>query len=153
MSSSDMIGQQNVLDSGYTGFVIHKIRTDYKGMFHGWNITFHDSSSLFIFFKCPLERNISLPYASSCLVAMKTLHLQIHCDITSIRTSSAGFRTNEALCQLSYEAPYLGPAGGRPGRHTQAHSHRLSTLSLCLESLKNRTPSNLKLHHISKNPS
>jgi len=34
-----------------------------------------------------------------------------------------------------------------------AHSHRLSTLSLCLESLWNRTPSNLKLHHISKNPS
>ena len=22
---------------------------------------------------------------------------------------SAGFRTNEALCQLCYEAPYLGP--------------------------------------------
>jgi hypothetical protein len=34
-----------------------------------------------------------------------------------------------------------------------AHSHRLSTLSLCLESLRNRTPSNLKLHHISKHPS
>ena len=25
---------------------------------------------------------------------------------------SAGFRTNEALCQLSYEAPYLGPECG-----------------------------------------
>jgi hypothetical protein len=34
-----------------------------------------------------------------------------------------------------------------------AHSNRLTTLSLCLESLRNRTPSNLKLHHISKNPS
>jgi len=31
--------------------------------------------------------------------------------------------------------------------------HRQSTLSLCLESLRNRTPSNLKLDHISKNPS
>jgi hypothetical protein len=31
-----------------------------------------------------------------------------------------------------------------------AHSNRLSTLSLCLESLRSRTPSNLKLHHISK---
>jgi hypothetical protein len=29
---------------------------------------------------------------------------------------STGFRTNEAMCQLSYEAPYLGPEGlGRPG--------------------------------------
>jgi hypothetical protein len=28
-----------------------------------------------------------------------------------------------------------------------AHSHRLSTLSLCLESLQSRTLSNLKLHH------
>jgi len=34
-----------------------------------------------------------------------------------------------------------------------AHFHRLSILSLCLESLRNRTSSNLKLHHISKNPS
>ena len=40
----------------------------------------------------------------------------------------------------------MGPEGGR-------YSHRLSTLSLCLESLRNRTSSNLKLHHISKNPS
>jgi hypothetical protein len=63
---------------------------------------------------------------------------------------SAGFRTNEALCWLSYKAPYFGPEGGRPGRPTQAV--RLSTLSLCLESLRNRTTSNLKLHHISKNP-
>jgi hypothetical protein len=31
--------------------------------------------------------------------------------------------------------------------------HRQSTLLICLESLRNRTPSNLKLHHISKNPS
>jgi hypothetical protein len=30
--------------------------------------------------------------------------------------------------------------------------HRQSTLSVCLESLRNRTPSNLKLYHISKNP-
>ena len=27
------------------------------------------------------------------------------------------------------------------------HSHRLSTISLCLESLRNRTPSNLKLQN------
>ena len=32
---------------------------------------------------------------------------------------SAGFRTNEVLCYVSYEAPYLGPEGGRPGRPTQ----------------------------------
>jgi hypothetical protein len=31
--------------------------------------------------------------------------------------------------------------------------HRQSTLSLCLDPLRNITPSNLKLHHISKNPS
>jgi len=35
---------------------------------------------------------------------------------------------------------------------SQAVRHT-STLSLCLESFLNRTPSNLKLHHISKNPS
>jgi hypothetical protein len=34
-----------------------------------------------------------------------------------------------------------------------AHSHILSTLSKCLESLRNRTLSNLKLDYISKNPS
>jgi hypothetical protein len=36
---------------------------------------------------------------------------------------SAGFRIYEALCKLSYEAPYLGPEGGRPGRPTQAVRH------------------------------
>ena len=40
--------------------------------------------------------------------------------------SSARFRTYEALCQLSYEAPYLGPAGGRPDRPTQAVRHTCS---------------------------
>ena len=40
--------------------------------------------------------------------------------------SSAGFRTYEALCQLSYEAPYLGPEGGRPGRTTQTVRHTCS---------------------------
>jgi len=30
-------------------------------------------------------------------------------------TTSAGFRTNEALCKLSYETLYLGPERGRPG--------------------------------------
>jgi len=35
-------------------------------------------------------------------------------------TFSAGFRKNEALCYLSYEAPYLGPEGGRPCTPTQA---------------------------------
>ena len=39
---------------------------------------------------------------------------------------SAGFRTNEALCKLSYEAPYLGPEGGRPGMPTQAVRHACS---------------------------
>jgi len=39
---------------------------------------------------------------------------------------SAGFRTYEALCYLSYEAPYLGPEGGRPGRPTQAVGHTCS---------------------------
>ena len=39
---------------------------------------------------------------------------------------SAGLRTNEALCQLSYEAPYLGPEGGRPGRPTQTVRHTCS---------------------------
>ena len=34
---------------------------------------------------------------------------------TGQRACNAGFRTNEALCQLSYEAPYLSPEGGRPG--------------------------------------
>ena len=66
---------------------------------------------------------------------------QVQIDTPNIYTCtcSAGFRTNEALCQLSYGAPYLGPEEGR-----------LSTLSLCLESLRNRTPSNLKLHHIGR---
>ena len=31
--------------------------------------------------------------------------------------------TNEALCRLSYEAPYLGSEGGRSGRPTQAVRH------------------------------
>ena len=39
---------------------------------------------------------------------------------------SVGFRTNEALCQLIYEATYLGPEGDRPGRHTQAVRHTCS---------------------------
>ena len=34
--------------------------------------------------------------------------------IPDIDVGSVGFRTNEALCWLSYEAPYLGPEGGRP---------------------------------------
>ena len=61
---------------------------------------------------------------------------------------SAGIRTNEALCWLSYEAPYLGPEGGRPDRPTQAvNSIIMSGIA------RNRTPSNLKMHHISKNSS
>ena len=35
---------------------------------------------------------------------------------------SAGFRTYEALCYLSYEAP----EGGRPGKPTQAVRHTCS---------------------------
>ena len=54
---------------------------------------------------------------------------------------SAGFRTNEALFQLGYEAPYLDPEGGRPGRPTrQSGIHAQEILDL-------------KLQHISKNPS
>ena len=60
-------------------------------------------------------------------------------------TDSAGFRTNEALCQSSYEVPYLGPEGDRPGRTTQAVRH---TCSGYLGIVKI-----FKLHHISKNPS
>ena len=37
-----------------------------------------------------------------------------------MQTTSAGLRTNEALCWLSYEVHYLGPEGGGPGRPTQA---------------------------------
>ena len=74
-----------------------------------------------------------------CLPHMSTMPTFTH---NSVIIVSAGFRTNEALCQLSYEVSYLGPEGGRP-----------TTLPLCLESLRNRTPSNLKLHHIGKNPS
>ena len=39
---------------------------------------------------------------------------------------SAGFRVNTALSSLSYEAPYLGPEGGRSGRPTQAVRHTCS---------------------------
>ena len=39
---------------------------------------------------------------------------------------SAGFRTYEAMCQLSYEDPYLGSEGGRPGRPTQTVRHTCS---------------------------
>ena len=43
------------------------------------------------------------------------------------RYDSAGFRTNETLCQLSYEAPYLGlTEWGRSGRPTQAVKHTCS---------------------------
>ena len=57
---------------------------------------------------------------------------------------NAGFRTNETLCQLSYEAPYLGPEGDRPVDYQLCHYvwNRSET-----------TPSNLKLHHINQNPS
>ena len=58
------------------------------------------------------------------------------------RVSSARFRTNEALCELSYEAPYMGPEGGRLGRPTQAVRHTCSGIV-----------KNFKLHHMSKNPS
>ena len=62
-----------------------------------------------------------------------------------LHVSSAGFRTNETRYQLSYEAPYLGPEGGRPGSPTQAVRH---TCSGNLGIVKN-----FKLYHISKNPS
>jgi len=55
--------------------------------------------------------------------------------------TSAGFRTDEALCYLSYEAP----EGGRPGRPKQAVRHICSG-NLGIVKI-------LKLHHISKNPS
>ena len=44
----------------------------------------------------------------------------------TITIFSAAFRTNEAQCQLNYEAPYLGPEGGKPGRPTQAVRHKCS---------------------------
>ena len=40
--------------------------------------------------------------------------------------TSAGFRTNETVCLLSYEAPYLGHEGGRPGMPTQTVRHTCS---------------------------
>ena len=52
---------------------------------------------------------------------------------------STGFRTNEALCQLSYEAPYLYPEGGRPGSPTCSGNVRIAK--------------HFKLHHICKNSS
>ena len=58
-------------------------------------------------------------------------------------------RTNEALCQLRYGAPYLGSEGGRD----LVGLHRQSILSLCLKSPRNITSSNSKVHNISKNPS
>ena len=55
-----------------------------------------------------------------------------------------GQMRNEAMCQLSYDAPFLGPEGGRPGRSTQAVMH---TCSRNLGIVKI-----FKFHHISKNP-
>ena len=52
-----------------------------------------------------------------------------HCNCSSfpsLGSTQCQFRTNEALCQLSYEAPYLDPEGGRPGRPTQAVRHTCS---------------------------
>ena len=37
-----------------------------------------------------------------------------------LNTTGVGFRTNEGLCYLSYETPYLGTEGGRPGKPKQA---------------------------------
>jgi hypothetical protein len=39
------------------------------------------------------------------------------CSFLKVRWTiySAGSGTNEALCYLAYEIPYLGPEGGRPG--------------------------------------
>ena len=87
----------------------------------------------------------SAALVNTCPIKTYNLIYIIHICLRIVVSSSAGSRTNEAMCQLSHEAPNLGPEGGRPGRPTQASRH--------LESLRNRTPSNLKLHHISKNPS
>ena len=45
--------------------------------------------------------------------------------IPDIDVGSVGFRTNEALCWLSYEAPYLGPEGGRPSEPTHIHAQEI----------------------------
>ena len=52
--------------------------------------------------------------------------IQVHVVVVPIYIYSAGFRTNGALYQLSYEAPYLDPGGGRLGRLTQAVMHTCS---------------------------
>ena len=49
---------------------------------------------------------------------------KIFIDLPIFPVCSNGFRTNEALCQLSYEAPYLGLEGGRLGRSTQSQAVR-----------------------------
>lgn len=43
-----------------------------------------------------------------------------------IYSTSAGFRTNEALLLVKLGAPYVDPEGGRPGRPTQAVRHTCS---------------------------
>jgi hypothetical protein len=63
-------------------------------------------------------------------------------------TRSAEFRSNETLCLLSYEAPYLGPEGGRPGNPTQAVGHTCSGNIGIVKILRWIFDS-----HISKNPS
>jgi hypothetical protein len=61
----------------------------------------------------------------------------------SVNGTQCGIRTNEAMCQLIYKAPYLGREGGRLARPTQAIRH---TCSGKLGIVKI-----LKLNHIRKN--
>ena len=48
------------------------------------------------------------------------MHLSVQLSFSDCNRVSVGVRTNEALCQLSYEAPYLDPEECKPGRPTQA---------------------------------
>ena len=72
---------------------------------------------------------------------------------------SARFRTYEALCQLSYEAPYLGPEGGRSGSPTQAVRHTCSgklgivkILRFIRSDMYTASSTNQKLLYITQSP-
>ena len=73
------------------------------------------------------EKSFTHPFPLS-LQSLYIVELAIILNIAEILLfgRSAGFRTNEALCYLSYEAPYLGPEGSRPDSPTKAVGHRCS---------------------------
>ena len=87
----------------------------------------------------------------------------IHCDNgyykTRHHTYCAGFSTYEALWQLSYKAPYLGPERGRHGRPTQAVRHTSSgklgivkTLRYIRSDMYTASSTNQKLLCITQSP-